>query len=1149
MQELKIEEAEEVQGVFLAETADFVFKPQILESETFEGAESSTEVTFSLAALRKAVEEEVKETERLRSEEKAEAIEEAKEASPAAEGKKKKKKIPKALVIPDEISSKFGDKSTLISETSITTQVTYAGESAEVETVSPRKPLSATITMKVDSATRKKSAEFTFKPEEQESVEKTVKKPKGLPTAPKAKEETEVVAMFGRDEGVENTESTLLVELVEELAMIVQAAAKKKRKETRVELVDEKDEKEILKKEMKQAELAEVLASFCGIEQREMFEIVAFQILNDSTAISVHEHLDKKKKKVPEEKKKETEKIHKKHEILPEKESEIKKVVARELEVNIKKVEEKRKAEVIIIERMHEERPAHLYEKPKEKIRMAFLDEFAEDGEYIFKITLQGAKPGDTESAVQEITEGGEYAFKITPRKAKPGEAEVFAEEVLVSAEYAVKVPKRAPGKLETLIEEISEEGVFEISSKPVKTESVEEVVTLREEDRVQAPKETVIEELLQEEEAIIAEEDIRKVDHEKVSEVLREEEIKQKKVAVKKLEVNIKKVEEQQTAEVAIIEKPHELQPAFLRELRAPKEKKKGKVEKVPEERKISVEEIEEEKTVTRELEVNIQKVEEERKAEVVIIERLHEERPMDVHEKPKQKKRMAFMDEFAESGEYVFKVTLRRAKPADIESAVQELTEGGEYAFKITPKKAKPGEAEVFAEEISIDAEYTVKVPKRTTGVVEEVTEVEKTVSEILRPAEEAHKITEPVTVELLKEEKIMFAEAEITEVLQDVASANLKEKPKKKAVRKEKTEGEEMKDHEIQAAEKGLTVNINKPSSSSEAQVIIYVAASSAESLKEKEVPKRKLKKVETIEKQEVKELITEEETAEVTVELTKKTIEQVTEETVIEMSFETNATSLTEKTKKLEKKKKVIEKKEIAEEAISEAVTLEEKKPLNETELAVTITQKPQNSQAEVSILETVHAYDSLSGQETGKRVLKKKPPEKTARPSPAETEKIVEEITKDGEYAFRVVPGGPQEDTETEASAALEELASGGEYTVTVPKGKKSVEEIIVEEAAFVLRPAEVVSLEEAVDEVETMVTLTLPHFEQIERPSEEVSEVEEYATIRLKQKAELKEVEDEKQRIKKRREGFAVAPDKQVIVFRGDSAKVRVFLF
>ncbi|VDL74388.1 unnamed protein product [Nippostrongylus brasiliensis] len=108
-----------------------------------------------------------------RDESKEEAVSE-KEAAKTEETEedagKKKKKIPKALVIPDEISSRFGEPSTLHSETNITTTIT--AKEGIAETVSPLKqPQSASITMKVDSASKTKSrvtspetdAAFTFK--------------------------------------------------------------------------------------------------------------------------------------------------------------------------------------------------------------------------------------------------------------------------------------------------------------------------------------------------------------------------------------------------------------------------------------------------------------------------------------------------------------------------------------------------------------------------------------------------------------------------------------------------------------------------------------------------------------------------------------------------------------------------------------------------------------------------------------------------------------------------------------------------------------------------------------------------------------------------------------------------------------------------
>ncbi|KAK5972509.1 hypothetical protein GCK32_011364, partial [Trichostrongylus colubriformis] len=81
---------------------------------------------------------------------------------------KKKKSIPKALLIPAQISSRFGDPSVLRSEANMTASITAPENNAEV--TSPMKqPHSATIAMKVTSAGRVRSTssdrsedEFTF---------------------------------------------------------------------------------------------------------------------------------------------------------------------------------------------------------------------------------------------------------------------------------------------------------------------------------------------------------------------------------------------------------------------------------------------------------------------------------------------------------------------------------------------------------------------------------------------------------------------------------------------------------------------------------------------------------------------------------------------------------------------------------------------------------------------------------------------------------------------------------------------------------------------------------------------------------------------------------------------------------------------------
>ncbi|VDK29232.1 unnamed protein product [Gongylonema pulchrum] len=213
---------------------------------------------------------------------------------------KKKKKIPKSLVIPPEINSKFGDKSTLLSETTVTTELAMNEESAEVE-LSPKKPLPATVTAKVDSAKprepvmiRPDSEEFTFTGAEEpaesaESLQKLKQQVK-LPLAPKVKEEMEEVDfVLGQGDRRENAESTLLIKLVEELAIIVQASAKKQRK---AETTEDKAEK----KRHRASELVEILASFSASEQREFFDVVALHILSEAAAICVHGEVPKRKR-------------------------------------------------------------------------------------------------------------------------------------------------------------------------------------------------------------------------------------------------------------------------------------------------------------------------------------------------------------------------------------------------------------------------------------------------------------------------------------------------------------------------------------------------------------------------------------------------------------------------------------------------------------------------------------------------------------------------------------------------------------------------------------------------------------------------------------------------------------------------------------
>ncbi|CAD6186687.1 unnamed protein product [Caenorhabditis auriculariae] len=110
------------------------------------------------------------------------------------EEEKKKKNIPKPLFIPDEISSRFGDPSTIHSETNITTQITAREGSAEI--MSPlTQPQSASVVMKVESANKTKdSAEFSFK-RRSETPEGKNKRKEGLPPRAEDKKTEEGVGV------------------------------------------------------------------------------------------------------------------------------------------------------------------------------------------------------------------------------------------------------------------------------------------------------------------------------------------------------------------------------------------------------------------------------------------------------------------------------------------------------------------------------------------------------------------------------------------------------------------------------------------------------------------------------------------------------------------------------------------------------------------------------------------------------------------------------------------------------------------------------------------------------------------------------------------------------------------------------------------
>ncbi|VDN06565.1 unnamed protein product, partial [Thelazia callipaeda] len=267
------------------ENFTFILQQKSIESDV----PSISELTVPLKKMtRKASEAEFE----MESDLKTTSEDDASTYTPSAEDKaekeigEKKKKIPKALVIPAEINSKYGDKSVLVSQTIVTTEVTMNEEVAKVE-ASPKSLLSATFSTKIDSVKRGKSASHKFSFKGDTEHDQT-----GLPPVPKAKEETkDVELVFGQSEGQENAERILLAQLVEELAVIVQATSKmhEQRKRTGEEELDRKE---------KSSELTEIIATFNGVEQLEVFEIIALHILSEGTALKVQMRDLKKGKKL-----------------------------------------------------------------------------------------------------------------------------------------------------------------------------------------------------------------------------------------------------------------------------------------------------------------------------------------------------------------------------------------------------------------------------------------------------------------------------------------------------------------------------------------------------------------------------------------------------------------------------------------------------------------------------------------------------------------------------------------------------------------------------------------------------------------------------------------------------------------------------------
>ncbi|GMS79686.1 hypothetical protein PENTCL1PPCAC_1861, partial [Pristionchus entomophagus] len=173
------------------------------DSDAKKKKKSTTEAPTEHASRKDKAEAEKKEKERIEAEKRA--AEEAekkrltdKSPSPGPSSSRsspafKKKGIPKALFIPDEIKSTLGDPSTMHSETEVHTKITARESSAERIMTSPMKQAPASASFTVSSAKRSESKErtdaFSFKAEANaelaiEAKKDDVKDKKTLPPKP-----------------------------------------------------------------------------------------------------------------------------------------------------------------------------------------------------------------------------------------------------------------------------------------------------------------------------------------------------------------------------------------------------------------------------------------------------------------------------------------------------------------------------------------------------------------------------------------------------------------------------------------------------------------------------------------------------------------------------------------------------------------------------------------------------------------------------------------------------------------------------------------------------------------------------------------------------------------------------------------------------
>ncbi|VDM65028.1 unnamed protein product, partial [Strongylus vulgaris] len=560
--------------------------------------------------------------------------EEVIEKFPEEESGKKKKKVPKALVIPDEISSRFGEPSTLLSETNITTKIVAREGSAEA--ISPvKQPQSASVAVKVDSKIRPRAgtpseefSEFPFKRRSQtpEGKEEDVGSRPGL--KPKSTDRAGLPPKPGAEKP----------EMMEEAEK--ERFAEKQTKAEEDNLIEKKKEikgKEMLEEKAKEKKPEEVAI---GKKKKEMKE--------KKKPEEKEKELGKKEEIREKEKKEEKVEEKEKEEALPKKKKEIKEKDKSEVEPR----EKKPKEESVFAKKQVKEK-----EKPEEKQKE--LEKKQEEKEKERKEVKVEEKEQKEEAVLgkRETKEKDKLGAKSEEKK--PKEEAVLAEKIKEKEKLDEK-QKELEKKKEVKEKERKEE---KVEGKKPKEEAVPE--KMKETKEKEKPEEE-LKEKKPKEEAILAKKQVKEKEkpEEKQKELEKKQEGKEKEKKGEKFEEKKEETLPEKKKEMKEKEKPEE----------EPKEKK-PKEEAVLAKKQLKEKEKPKEKQ--KELEKKQEAREKERKEEEV-----------------KEKKPKEVVSEMKETKETEEKKLKEEAMPGMKERKSKEKEKKEEEIEEKRPKKTELGE-----------------------------------------------------------------------------------------------------------------------------------------------------------------------------------------------------------------------------------------------------------------------------------------------------------------------------------------------------------------------------------------------------------------------------------------------------------------------